>query len=163
PVRREFHNPRLEDDQLVIDLADRQGAYLRIAVAKSGLLVYSMVLPLSDAEPQPRQPIIVDAAEVLAELAAMVAFGWEFYRSLTTLVLTFEWSLEDLSSLVRDNDTQRWTRPWTSRTLSCQPTVTRTVFPELSEFSHRSGVSRDKVSSTLGQVVTELFFPFEAE
>ena len=156
-----FLRPQLQDDQLVFDRRSNNGqgdAWQRIATVKSGVLVGSYSIPLDVDASQPGQPILVDPANTLHLMADFTAFAWKFYEQLTTSALTFEFSLEDLGGRVRANDRHRWTQPTQHVSLSCQATVTRTSFPE---FRWQGSVARATVSTRLGDVLRELFFPFE--
>jgi hypothetical protein len=159
----ELRHPRLFDDWLVADRSDNTDIWQRIAVAKSGLLVCSYSLPLAAHKSPPGQPIYIDPAEVATWLAYMAAFAWVFFAPLTQTRLGFEWSLEDLGPRARLNDKLAWERSRAPAvTLACQESVTRTAYPEVA-MSHKSGMARSSIVRILGDVVRELFFPFEGE
>lgn len=155
----EFVRPRLESDQLVFDRVQHGDVWQRISATKSGLLVSSFSLPL-DGGGSPDLPILIDPAEVTCQLADMIAFGWKFFEPLTKKALVFEWTLEDLSVRARVNDRRKWTRPTPHTSLVCQASVASVSFPEVS-WSHGDGIARSAVMRVLGDVVRELFFPFE--
>lgn len=155
-----FLRPRLEGDHLIMDRVENGEVWQRIAVVKSGLLVCSFSLPLDSVGAQPGQPIFLDPAQVLERLGVMVGFAWAFFGELTKEALVFEWSLEDLGSHVRTNDRLKWTKPAFHVGLTCQTGVERTAYPEV-VWGHRDSEPKDQVTATLGEVVRELFFPFE--
>jgi hypothetical protein len=156
----EFLRPRLESDRLVTERRGKDGrVWQRIAVVKSGLLVCSYAVPLDDYAGTADQPIHLDPEQIAHLLSEMTAFGWRYFEALKKPSLIYEWSLEDLSPRVRANAKIQWIKPWTPKALKCQPGVERTSFPEVSWPG--TGVSRKTVVRILGEVVRELFFPFE--
>lgn len=162
----EFMRPRLEGDQLIMDRdmkdrAKRAMVWQRIAAVKSGLLVCSFIIPSPQASVGTgEQPICVDPAQVAHLLAEMIAFGWKFFEPLTRGPLFFEWSLEDLSHRIHVNDSKGWIRPTQDTSLACQRGVERTSFPEVM-LEHNRGAARNDIVRILGEVLQELFFPFD--
>jgi hypothetical protein len=155
----DFPQPRLVEDRLTTELGGPR-PWQRVAIVKSGLLVCSYSIPLSNDTDAADQPIYVNPAEVLRLTAEMTAFAWKFFEPLTRSVLAFEWTLEDLSPRVRISDEKKWIRPCATATIACHANVHRTSYPEVT-WSHEDGVDRATVAKTLGEVTRELLFPFE--